>query len=113
MFELKARLSSGMLADFSAALRDFRPANYEGNAYGLPDEEFVFIAIRAARKAEWYETAKADITDKDLVEQMREMAISELVEAAGEVMALRQKWMKREVVTVEEKKASSAPPADV
>lgn len=112
-YELKSRLSSGMLADFSAALRELRPANFDGNPYVLPDEEFVFIALRAARKADWYETAKAEITDKALVEQMREMDYPELVDAAGEVMALRQQWMRREVVTVEEKKASSALPADV
>lgn len=112
-FELRARLSSGMLADFSAALRDFRPANFEGNPYALPDEEFVHTAIRAARKAGWYESAKADVTDKELVTLMREMDFAELVDAAGEVMKLRQQWMRRGEVTSEEKKDSSGRPADV
>lgn len=105
MFELKQKLSGGNLADWTSALRDYKPANFDGdNPLTLPDAEAAIIAIRAARKAKWYDEAPP--TD----EQLRDMSLGELLDLSDAVMKLFSKWNKRQVVTDEEKKDFSGTP---
>lgn len=103
--KLKQKLSGGDLADFTAALRDYKPANYDGNVMALPEAELATIAVKAARKAKWYEDGQAP-TDTEL----HAADFDDLVDMGEAVFALFVKWNKRAVVTSEEKKAFSGTP---
>lgn len=99
MFEIKQRFTAGMLADFTSALRDLKPANFDGNISALPDAEFAIVAVQSARAAGWYEDGQAPT-----VEQLRAMSFDELMAAGAAVMSTWKKWNKRGEVTVDEKK---------
>ena len=100
MLELKARLSGGQLADWTSALRDYKPANWDGNVTALPDAEFAIVAAKAARKAKWFDDGQAP-TD----EQLHAMSLDELLDLGEGIAKLWQQWNTRRAVTDEEKNA--------
>lgn len=102
MMELKTKISGGMLADFTAALRDEKPANFDGDVMRLPDAELARAAVRAARQAGWYEPGQAPTN-----EQLHAADFAELAAWGEAVFALFVRWNKRAAVTDEEKKVSS------
>lgn len=99
MVELKQRLSSGDLADWLEALRDFKPKNFDGDPMQLPPIERARVAIKAARRAGWVVGAKP--TD----EQLHDMSYAEVMDLADTVTELFLKWHSREIVDGEEKNA--------
>lgn len=99
MFELRSKLTAGHLADFTSALRDQKPSNFDGNVMALPEVELAIVVVAAAKQAGWYEAGQAPTT-----EQLRSMDLDDLLDAGEAAVALWQKWAQRQRVDDEEKK---------
>jgi hypothetical protein len=101
MMALRSKLNSGQLADFTRALREQKPDDWDGNIFAMPEMELCQVILTAAREASFYEDGLGPTA-----EQQRALSYDEAAEQAEDVMRLFNKWNQRRAVSEDEKKST-------